>query len=64
MKPLGGGNKVCYIFIMGWLYNAELCDLFSLPDVIGVIKSRRMGWEEKRNGQRILVGKPVVILKL
>jgi hypothetical protein len=49
MKPLGDGNEVCYVFTMGWLYNEELLDLFSLPGIIGVIKSRRMGWagEEK-----------------
>jgi hypothetical protein len=51
----------------GWrkLHNEELCDLYSLPSIIGIIKSRRMRWVghvarmgEKRNGYRLLVGKP------
>jgi hypothetical protein len=42
----------------GWrnLYNKELCDLYSSPNIIGIIKSRRMRWArelarmwEKRN---------------
>jgi hypothetical protein len=28
------------------LHNEELYDLFSLPNIIGVIKSRMMGWAE------------------
>jgi hypothetical protein len=38
------------------LHNEELCDLYSLPSIIRMIKSRRMGWAchfvrkgEKRN---------------
>jgi transcription termination factor 2 len=51
----------------GWrkLHNEELYNLYSLPSVIRMIKSRRMRWaghiarmEEKRNVYRILVGKP------
>jgi hypothetical protein len=43
----------------------ELCDLYSLPSIIRVIKSRRMRWAghvsrmgEKRNAYRLSVGKP------
>jgi hypothetical protein len=61
MKTPGGGYEVCYVLIMGWLYNEELHDLFTLPDVLGVLKSRRMGWTEQRNVNRILVGKPALI---
>jgi hypothetical protein len=61
MKTPGGGYEVCYILIMGWLFNEELCDLFSLPDVLGVLKSRRMRWAEQRNAHRFLVGKPALI---
>jgi hypothetical protein len=50
----------------GWrkLHNEELHNLYSLPNIIKMIKSRRMRWarhvarmEEKRNAYRILVGK-------
>jgi hypothetical protein len=47
------------------LHNEELHKLYSLPNIIRMIKSRRMRWEgyvarmgEKRNAYRILVGKP------
>jgi hypothetical protein len=47
------------------LHNKELNDLYSSPNVIRVIKSRRMRWaghvarmEEKRGPYRILVGRP------
>jgi hypothetical protein len=47
------------------LHNEELNDLYSLPNVIRVIKSRRMRWAghvarmaEKRGAYRILVGRP------
>jgi hypothetical protein len=43
----------------------ELCDLYSLPDIIKEIKSRRMKWagrvahvREERIAYRVLVGKP------
>jgi hypothetical protein len=46
------------------LHNDELRDLYSSPNIIRIIKSRRMRWEghvrrrEKRNAYRLLVGKP------
>jgi hypothetical protein len=51
----------------GWrkLHNEELRDLYSLPSIIRIIKSRRMKWAghvarmgEKRNAYRLLVGNP------
>jgi hypothetical protein len=51
----------------GWrkLHDGELCDLYSLPSIIRMIKSRRMrckghwAWmSENRDAQRLLVGKP------
>jgi hypothetical protein len=46
------------------LHNEELHDLYSLPNIIRIIKARRMRWEghvirmgEKRNTYRLLVGK-------
>jgi hypothetical protein len=53
----------------GWrkLHNKELHDLYSLPSIIRIIKSRRMRWTghvagmgEKRNMYSLLVGKPEV----
>jgi hypothetical protein len=47
------------------LHNGELNDLYSSPDIIRQIKSRRMRWAghvtrmgEGRNVYRVLVGKP------
>jgi hypothetical protein len=47
------------------LHNEELCELYSSPSIIRIIKSRRMRWArhvarmgEKRNAYRLLVGKP------
>jgi hypothetical protein len=47
------------------LHNEELNDLYSSPDIVGVIKSRRMRWAgyvarmgERRGIFRVLVGKP------
>jgi hypothetical protein len=47
------------------LYNEELKDLYSSPNIIRVIKSRRMRWVghvahmgEERGAYRILVGRP------
>ena len=47
------------------LHNVELSDLYSLPNIVRVVKSRRMRWEEHvaRRGEgrgvhRVLVGKP------
>jgi hypothetical protein len=51
----------------GWrkLHNEELHDLYSSPSIIRIIKLRRMRWAghvarmgEKRNVNRLLVGKP------
>jgi hypothetical protein len=45
------------------LHNEELNDLYSSPDIFGVIKARRIGWAghvarmgEGRGAYRILVG--------
>jgi hypothetical protein len=47
------------------LYNEELNDLYSLPKIVRVVKSRRMRWAghvarmgEERGVHRVLVGKP------
>jgi len=47
------------------LHNEELNDLYSLPNIVRVVKSRRMRWVghvermgEDRGVQRVLVGKP------
>jgi hypothetical protein len=47
------------------LHNEELHDLYSSPNIIRIIKARRMRWVghvtrmgEKRNVYRLLVGKP------
>ena len=47
------------------LHNEELNDLYSSPNIVRVIKSRRMRWAghvarlgEKRGVYRVLVGKP------
>jgi hypothetical protein len=47
------------------LHNEELRDLYSLPSIIRIIKSRRTRWTghvarmgEKRNAYRLLVVKP------
>jgi hypothetical protein len=47
------------------LHNEVLCDLYSSPSVLSMIKSMIMGWAghvaqmgEKRNACRLLVGKP------
>jgi hypothetical protein len=46
------------------LHNEDLNDLYSLPNIVRVVKSRRMRWAghvarmgEERGGHRILVGK-------
>jgi hypothetical protein len=47
------------------LHNEELNDLYYLPSIVQVVKSRRMRWAghvarmgEERGVQRVLVGKP------
>ena len=47
------------------LYNEELSDLYSLPNIVRVVKSRRMRWAghvsrmgEGRGVHRVLLGKP------
>ena len=47
------------------VHNEELMDLYSLPNIVRVVKSRRMRWvghvarmEEGRGVHRVLVGKP------
>jgi len=54
---------------MEWrkLHNEELNDLYCSPNIVRVIKSRRMRWAghvarmgEKRGAYRVLVGKPDV----
>ena len=47
------------------LHNKDLRDLYSLPNIVRVVKSRRMRWAvhvasmgEGRDVHRILVGKP------
>jgi hypothetical protein len=53
--------------IGGWrkLHNEELCDLYSSPSIIRIIKSRRMRWAGhvgrmgvKRKVCKLLVGRP------
>jgi hypothetical protein len=52
-------------FLLNVLINEELSDLYSLPTIVRVVKSRRMSWEghvasmgEGRRVHRVLVGKP------
>ena len=47
------------------LHNEELSYLHSLPNILGMVKSRKMRWAghvarmgEERGVQRVLVGKP------
>ena len=47
------------------IHNEELNDLYSSPNIVRVIKSRRMGWagnmarmDDERGMYRVLVGKP------
>jgi hypothetical protein len=48
------------------MHNEELCDLYSSPSIIRIMKSRRMRWAghaarmgEKRKAYSLLVGKPL-----
>ena len=54
-----------YIYIYIYIYNEELSDLYSLPNIVRVVKSRRMRWvgHVARMGQgrgvyKVLGGKP------
>ena len=47
------------------VHNAELCALYSSPNIIRNLKSRRLRWagrvariEQSRSAYRVLVGKP------
>ena len=51
--------------VRGELHNEEISDLYSLPNIVGVVNWRRMGWAghvarmgEGRGVHRVLVGKP------
>jgi len=70
MRPSSGALDVelqhmvfCTEFLDGW--NVELNDLYSSPNIVRVIKSRRMRWAghvtrmgEEREVYRVLLGKP------
>jgi hypothetical protein len=57
---------VCmYVCVWRKLHNEELNDLYSLPNIVWLIKSRRMRWaghvarmREESGVHRVLVGKP------
>jgi hypothetical protein len=60
-------NSIIFYIMGDWrkLHNEELHNLYSSPNIIRMIKSRRMRWAghvprmgETRNAYRILVGKP------
>ena len=71
---VGRGGATCYClhiilfrYVREWrkLHNEELSDLYSLPKIVQVVKSRRMRWTEHvarmgegRGVHRVLVGKP------
>jgi len=41
------------------LHNQKLCDLYSSPNIIRIIKSRRLGWlHGTRGAYRLVVGRP------
>jgi hypothetical protein len=40
------------------IHNEEIYDLYSSPDNIPAIKTRRIKWGDRRGAYRILVGKP------
>jgi hypothetical protein len=53
-----------YVHTLQYIHNEELNDLYSSPNIIRVIKSRRMRWAghvacmwERRGLSRVLVGK-------
>jgi len=58
-------QKGFYIIYIFELHNEELNDLYSSPNIVRVVKSRRMRWVghvarmgERRGIYRVLVGKP------
>ena len=40
------------------LHNSQLHALYSSPNIIRILKSRQLRWEQSRNSYRRLVGKP------
>ena len=60
-------TDILYLYIREWrkLHNEELSDLYSLPNIVRVVKSRIMRWAghvarmgEGRGVHRVLVAKP------
>jgi hypothetical protein len=58
-------SRPSYLYWWRKLHNEELNDLYSLPNIVRVVKSRRMGWAghvarmgEDRGVHRVSVGKP------
>ena len=56
---------ICCLFNGAGIHNEELSDLYSLPNIVRVVKSRKMRWAghvacmgEGRDVNRVLVGKP------
>ena len=65
MKRIFGPNRDDGTGEWRKLYNEELNDLYSSPNIVRVIKSRKIRWaghvilmEENRGAYRVLVGKP------
>jgi hypothetical protein len=65
VRKIFGPNR--YDITGGWrkLHNEELCDLYSSPSIVGVIKWRWLRWAEhiagigeRKTTYRLLVGKP------
>jgi hypothetical protein len=65
LRRVFGPNREEVTGELGKLHSEELNDLYSLPDIVRVVKSRRMRWAghvarmgEERGVHRVLVGKP------
>ena len=65
LRRVFGPKRDEVIWELKKLYNEELRDLYSLPNIVRVVKSRRMRWAghlarmgEGRGVHRVLVGKP------
>jgi hypothetical protein len=65
LRKIFGPMRNCVTGEWRKLHNEELCDMYSSPSIIRIIKFRRMRWAgnvarmgEKRNVYRLLVGKP------